>query len=41
MTCLQYSAYKSAKDAWLRANPGATAEQIERAFQAIAERLGI
>lgn len=33
--------YSAEKDAWLRANPGATAEQIERAFQAIARRLGI
>ena len=40
MTCL-YSAYKSAKDAWLLAHPYATALEIERAFVAIARRLGL
>jgi len=40
MSC-KYSAYKAAKDAWLSANPGATAKQIEAAFQAIAKKLGL
>jgi len=33
--------YSAEKAAWLRAHPGATPDQIERAFQAIAERLGL
>lgn len=37
----EYALYMQQKAAWLRANPGATAQQIEDAFKAIAERLGI
>ena len=40
MSC-NYSAYKAAKDAWLSANPNASAKQIEEAFKAIAKRLGL
>jgi hypothetical protein len=36
-----YQAYAAAKRAWLAENPGATPEQIERAFQEIARRLGL
>lgn len=37
----EYAIYMQQKAAWLRANPGATPEQIETAFKAIADRLGI
>jgi hypothetical protein len=33
--------YEAQKAAWLAAHPDATGEQIERACQAIAERLGV
>ena len=33
--------YEGAKRAWLIAHPDASPEQIERAFKAIAERLGV
>lgn len=36
-----HQAYAAQKRAWMAAHPGATPEQIERAFQQIAERLGI
>ena len=36
-----YSTYEAEKAAWLRANPEATAEQIEAAFLEIARKLGI
>lgn len=36
-----YQLYSEKKAAWLKANPHATPEQIEAAFRAIAERLGI
>jgi hypothetical protein len=36
-----YRKYEAEKQAWLRAHPNATPEQIEQAFQAIARRLGI
>jgi len=38
---MNYSSYEREKAAWLRANPQATPQQIERAFQAIAKRLGV
>ena len=34
-------AYEAAKQAWVRAHPGATPEQYERAMRAICRRLGI
>jgi hypothetical protein len=34
-----YAIYACQKADWLRANPGATPEQIERACRLIAERL--
>lgn len=37
----EYALYTKAKSEWLRANPGAAPEQIEAAFKAIAELLGI
>jgi hypothetical protein len=36
-----YQLYSEKKAAWLRANQNATPEQIETAFRAIAERIGI
>lgn len=36
-----YQLYSQKKAEWLRANPNATPEQIEAAFRAIAERIGI
>lgn len=36
-----YQLYSQKKAEWLRANPNATSEQIEAAFRAIAERIGI
>jgi hypothetical protein len=36
-----YQKYSLAKVEWLKANPGATPEQIEQAFQAIARKLGV
>jgi hypothetical protein len=36
-----HALYSQQKAAWLRANPGATPEQIEAACRAIAERVGI
>jgi len=36
-----YAQYKTAKDLWLRQHPHATALEIERAFIAIAKRLGL
>ena len=36
-----YQLYSQKKAAWLKANPQATPEQIEAAFRAIAERLGV
>ena len=33
--------YIEAKTAWLREHPGATPEEVERACQEIAERLGL
>lgn len=38
---MSYSRYESEKSAWLRANPDATPEQIERAFKRIAKALGV
>jgi len=36
-----YQQYEYEKQAWLRRHPDATASQIDRAFQAIARRLGL
>lgn len=36
-----HSRYEAEKAAWLRAHPRATPDQIERAFRAIARRLGV
>ncbi len=36
-----YSACSREKAAWLARNPNATPQQIEAAFRAIAERLGV
>jgi hypothetical protein len=36
-----YQQYSADKAAWLAANPSATGQQIEQAFTAIAERLGL
>jgi len=36
-----YQLYEYEKQAWLRRNPEATPAQIERAFMAIARRLGL
>ena len=36
-----YQRYSAEKAAWLCANPNATPEQIERAYQLIAKRLGV
>lgn len=36
-----YAAYDYEKQAWLRDHPDATPAQIERAFKAIARRLGL
>ena len=33
--------YEELKADWLAANPDATAEEIEQAFRALAERLGL
>lgn len=34
-------AYEAAKQAWVRANPDATAAQYEQAMRAIARKLGM
>ena len=36
-----YQQYEYEKQAWLRRHPDATPAQIDRAFQAIARRLGL
>lgn len=36
-----YQLYEYEKQAWLRDHPNATSDQIDRAFQAIARRLGL
>lgn len=41
MSAATYRAYEAEKARWLAQNPTATPVQIERAFQAIAKRLGI
>lgn len=38
---MSYQRYEAEKAAWLRAHPKATADQIERAFRAIARKLGL
>lgn len=38
---MSYQRYEAAKAAWLRTHPNATADQIERAYRAIARRLGV
>jgi hypothetical protein len=38
---MSYTAYEQAKRAWLAAHPGATPEQIEAAFKAIAKEYGL
>ena len=37
----KYQLYTQLKQEWLRANPGATSEQIERACQRIAKKAGL
>jgi hypothetical protein len=36
-----YQRYEQAKSAWAHQHPSATPEQLEQAFKAIAERLGV
>jgi hypothetical protein len=36
-----YQLYEYEKQAWIRRHPDATPAQIERAFKAIARRLGL
>jgi hypothetical protein len=36
-----YQRYELEKRSWAHAHPGASSEQLEAAFKAIAERLGI
>lgn len=36
-----YGSYEAEKSAWLVANPEATADEVEIAFRAIADRLGV
>jgi hypothetical protein len=36
-----YQKYSLAKVEWLKANPGATPEQIEQACKVIAQKLGV
>lgn len=36
-----YGSYEAEKRAWLAAHPEATADEVERAFRAIADRLGV
>lgn len=38
---MSWSQYEAAKAAWLRNHPKATPQQIERAFKAIARKLGV
>lgn len=37
----QYAQYTATKAAWIAANPGAAAAQIEHAARVIARRLGL
>jgi len=37
----KYKRYESEKSAWLHLHPNATPEAVERAFRAIADRLGV
>lgn len=38
---MNYQRYEAEKAAWLSRHPSASAAEIERAFQAIARRLGL
>jgi hypothetical protein len=37
----EFQRYEQAKRAWVHQHPNATPEQLEQAFKAIAERLGV